>query len=703
LSSFAAVGAVTLLVIAGCSSDDKKTTIEEGGGGAAEQGGAAPAAAGKGGATTPKAGGAAGQATTPPSAGSAGKAPTAGGAPPAGAGTAGTTPTSSVAGGGAGAVAGTGPVAQGGVAGGATAPKGGTTAAGSPSTGGAVPGGAAGTAPVTTGGVAPVAGAGGAGPVAGNTGVAGSTNPPAGAKLEDLIDALCGWEFKCCDAGERKWQLGPTVADRAACKDAFTYLLNNDNTKDSPYPGTLYPLLTTLGYSINPSRVTPNPTGIQQCITEVNARVCNPVPPDKAPAPTHCTATTFGAIAACDLSNLVKPKQVAGDPCNAALAPSPNDIECVVGTTCVLAGGPDNPSATIDTCVTRGVAGAVCTSDTKCDYGFYCDTTGTGKCTAKAGPGEACSYKDEVNPVAGDLIKKCKDLLTCNPVTKTCVEFCKTGSLCTGPTDDFSCPTGQSCIPISVGTTNTLANCAASGPTNTKCDSAEDCGSGYFCVPGTPFGTCKAVIPANEACTGIKGECGPGLYCNGTNCVTYKATATACTPATGSITSTECDPTSSIGCVYKWNTTTSAAEYLCSAVLLDNGERCGGKHDCKSGKCEYATTAAANMTCIAGAALGQPCIAGGATAPGLANNQTSCAAGLSCQNDACVAQAGPGGTCGSVDTGTGAAALGTPDNDMCKNSVCDSTTWKDAVPTMCTDAIVSKTNGGTNQMCDGAT
>jgi len=522
------------------------------------------------------------------------------------------------------------------------------------------------------------------------------------------VNALCGWEFKCCDAGERKWQLGPTVADQAACKDAFVYLLENDNTAKSPYPATLDYLLTTLGYSIDKTKVTENAAGIAQCIAEVNARACNPVPTTTIPAPTHCTAGVFGAIAACDLTNLVKPKQVAGDPCNYTLNAASvwNDIECVAGTSCLVKGDADNPSSTVDTCVTRGVANAPCTSDAKCDYGFYCDTTGTGKCTPKAGPGEVCAYKDAVNPVANDLVKKCKPGLSCNPVTKTCVEPCKTGYMCDGPTGDFSsCPTGQSCIPISVGTTNTMANCAASRPTNTKCDTAEDCGANYFCVPGTPFGTCKAVIPANEVCTGIKGECGPGLYCDGAHCVTYKATATACTQAATGTQSTECDPTSALaGCVYKWDTTLAvpAVTHICSAVLLPNGERCGFGFDCVSGKCEYATTAAANMTCIAGAALGQPClkVAGGA---GPTNNATTCAAGLSCQNDACVAQAGPGGTCGSVSTAAGAPALGTPDNDMCKNSTCDSTVWKDAVPTMCTDAVVPKTNGGTGMYCDGAT
>ncbi len=657
ISSFAAIGALSMLVVAGCSSSDNKVTPsgDEGGGGGG--GGVAGKTS-----TTAKVGGSAGTGTTT----TTGKAGASGAA---------TTTTTTVVGGAAGAAT-TVPV-SGGAAGAATT----TTVP--------VSGGAAGAATTTT-----------TTTVGGTTGVAGSGSggtggvAPTGKTLDDLIGAICGWEFKCCDAGEAKWELGPTIATAAACKSAFVYLLHSDNTPNSPYPATLPGLLTALGYSIDTSKVTENPTGIAACIAQWNARTCNVAGPTKV-TPTHCTAGTYGAMDACDLSNLVKPKQPAGQACNFALnqATTTNDIECVAGTSCVNVNDPDNPSTSTPTCVTRGTAGAVCTSDAKCDYGFYCDTTGTGTCLAKAGPGEACAYRNEAAPVAGALAKQCKPGLECNPSTKTCTEFCKTGYVCNG--SDFSCPAGQSCIPITTGSVTTFSTCSAAGSTIARCDSAEDCGTNYYCS-GT---TCAPVLVAGDTCSGTvgSGECGTSRYCTAAKkCAAYTLVDKACTQATTGITSTECDPVNAIGCVYKWDTTlaTPAESHVCSAALLANGERCGNGFDCATGKCEFASSSATYRTCIAGAALGAACLAtAGTAAP--ATNITTCQAGFTCKAGACVAQVGPGGNCELSTT------PGQPDPSMCKNSVCDAVKWKDASAIMCTDAIVPVTNGGTGVACDG--
>jgi hypothetical protein len=524
---------------------------------------------------------------------------------------------------------------------------------------------------------------------AGSGGEAGSGNTPATGSLKDLIGALCDWEFKCCDAGEAKYQLGPTLASASACKNAFTYLLENDNTVSSPYPATLPTLLTMLGYFVDPTKVTENPTGIAQCIAQWKSRSCNVAP--SITTPNHCTKSTYGDIDACSLVNLVKPKQEPGQPCNYTLnATSPtNDIECVKGSSCVNVGDPDNPSSTSATCVTRGTAGAVCTSDSKCDYGFYCDTTGTGTCTAKGEPGATCAYKDPVNPSISALTKPCMPGLTCNPVTKTCIEPCKTGFVCGG--NDWICPSGESCIPITVGNVvDQFITCSAQHSVAapiTRCNSKEDCGAGYYCN----VNSCKAVLAAGADCAGVAGECTAGTYCNGSVCTAYTLNTKPCTASPGSLVSAECDPASAIGCVVKVSDV-GVETPICSATLLANGDNCTRGIDCASGKCEYATAAALYKTCIVGAALGGDCVA---TASAIAGNSTTCAAGLVCKSGQCVAQVGPGSSCESKTT------AGTADSSLCANGSCDSSQWSAAGAIMCTDAAVSVNNGGTGVMCDG--
>lgn len=650
ISSFAAIGAISMLVVAGCSSDDKPGPSEPGGE-AGQSGGGADGVGGSGTAgrtTTTNRGGNAGAATTTPTAGT------------------GATTTTTTPGGSAGTGTTTTP----------TAGAGGTSTT-------TTPGGATNTSAGTGSGAAAGAGTGGA--------------PPTGSTLEDLIGAICNWEYKCCDAGEAKYELGPTVATAAACKSAFVYLLKNDITVASPYPASLEPLLTTLGYGIDPTKVTENPTGIAQCIAQWNARTCNVAPAAKLPDPTHCTATSYGLINPCDLSNLVKPKQPAGGDCNyeVNLASSANDIECVAGTSCVTAQDPDNPTKARPVCVTRGLAGAPCTSDAKCDYGFYCDAMGSGTCVAKGAPGAACAYKNETNPVPGELAKQCMPGLTCNPVTKTCIESCKTGYVC--EKYDWACPAGQSCIPITVGNvSDKFQTCSAQNSTTTpitRCDSAEDCGPGNYCAAES----CKPKLAKNEVCANVPGECSAGLFCKAGICDSYVLNSKTCTQAATGTTSTECDPVNALaGCVYLWDTTlaTPAATYVCSATLLANGQRCGNGFDFASGKCEFSNKAATDKTCIAGAALNGDCVLTANTTAGV-DDKTTCAAGLTCKSGKCVAQVGPGGNCESTTT------AGTADSALCKNASCDATQWKASNAIMCTDDAVPVVNGGTNAKCDG--
>ena len=576
---------------------------------------------------------------------------------------------------------------------GAPSTGGASSTAGAPSTGGAPSGtGGATTVAGTTGGS--TLGVGGS-----NTGGASSTSSTT---LDDLIGAICNWEFKCCDAGEAKWELGPIVTTAALCKERFVYLLRNDNAASSPYPASGSPaisgLLIALGYQVDMTKVTENPAGIAQCIAQWNALGCN-VAADPKAVPTHCAATSVGVTDPCNLTNLVTPKVPAGGICNFALTEGAyNDVECVVGSTCLDTTNVDNPNKNYPTCVTRGIASASCTLDKDCDFNFYCSSNG--HCTEKGAAGVTCSYKTPATPVPGQLDAPCKPGLSCNPTTLKCVDNCTAGYVCNSTAadggNDFICPAGSSCVPVTVGNDSTSFKvCSTIGATaGAKCNSLEDCAAGLYCA-GT---SCAPRQGLGLACsTTTAGNCVTGMYCKAGAtpvCASYVGNGLACVQATTGIASTECDPTTAIGCVYKWDTTlaTPAASYICSNAPLANDQRCGNDFDCVSNRCEYASLAASYKTCIVGAAAGASC-----DAVLTAGTYTRCAAGLACLAGQCVAQVGPGGNCEST------SSTGTADPNLCKSNVCNATQWTTiaAGNIMCTDTAVPVLNGGTGVTCDG--
>ena len=675
VSTFAATAAISMLAIAGCSSSENKAT--PGGGGDEATGGKTAGTAGK-----TSVAGAATTTTTTPKGGSAGAATTTTIPSAAGAGGAATTTTT-------------------------------TQAAG------------AGAGGVTTTTTAPTAGKGGTGgtttttAVGGSTGVAGSGaggTTSTGNTLDDLIGAICGWEFKCCSTGEAKWELGPDVTSAAACKARFVDLLHNNNSPANPYPSTsskdstgttwtgnspaINGLLISLAYEINPNRVTENPTGIAACIAEWTAKTCNAA----AVASTkiaHCTTTSYDAVAACSLGNLVTPKQKASDPCTdvASLKQGAgNDIECVAGTSCISANTEDNLTATT-MCITRGVANGSCAKDSECDFNFYC---ASGKCTAKGSLGDTCAYQTPAAPKPNLLSAPCKPGLECNPNTLKCVANCTNGFVCVGAgiAGDAQCPTGSSCLPATVpgNDSTSFTICGAVGAEGAKCNSLDDCATGLYCDGSV----CTAQKATGAACTTtIEGNClPPNLYCKATTvggtagtCTLFTDAGVACTQTAGTVDLPECSPVNAkTGCVAKGDGTGS----ICSSSLLALGKQCNGNWDCASERCEFATIGALSKTCIAGAAVGAACLpAAGTAAP--ATNVTTCAAGLTCKAGSCVAQVGPGGSCESTTT------AGATDATLCTNASCNKTWWTTTSATviMCTDATVTTFNGGTGVICDG--
>jgi hypothetical protein len=527
---------------------------------------------------------------------------------------------------------------------------------------------------------------GGRGSMAGDTGSGGDvTNPGTGgggstedATIVDLITTLCNHEFDCCTEGEITYRFGSTADTAAECIEDFTYLYQESNTASVPFP-TLSGLLITLGYSVDPERVTENPAGIAECIAAQEAMDC-PTLIEADPGRVYCTP---GAAAKdpCALNNLFKPKLKAGDECTLSLAEgAQNDVECAVGTTCVSADDPDN-AKDVDACVTRGLAGAGCTTDSDCDYNFYCES---GDCTAKGDEGDDCSFNDPDAPAPGDENAGCKGGLACSPDTLKCVAACKADFPCEA---NVQCPEGSSCRPITVGDdSSTWKACQEIGNSAAaRCNDDEDCVAGRYCDGSV----CQQDLGNGEYCTRDQ-ICETGLYCAGYLCAALIQAGETCTPTT---------PPTNNGCVATAKYCLSDPDsdplyptYSCVKSLRKASETCTVDAECLAGlKCEVTTDdpeVAWPRTCTAGAGAGDDCDADVADPEML-----QCGAGLVCLEGACEPQLEPGEDCEDPD------APGYPRSDFCKNSACVENWDEDGVDFICSDTGVPKTNGGDGLTC----
>ncbi|HKO93515.1 MAG TPA: hypothetical protein VJU61_20315, partial [Polyangiaceae bacterium] len=384
----------------------------------------------------------------------------------------------------------------------------------------------------------------------------------------------------------------------------------------------------------------------------------------------------------CALTNLFKPTLQIGAECTEGLAEGGiyNDVECVVGSTCLPAGHLDNPNPNVATCVKRGLDAEPCTLDADCDFNFFCNASGS--CAEKGDADEVCSFNTPSAPAPGDENVQCKAGLSCNPLTLHCVPSCTLGFTCaTGVTDnDLGCPAESGCAPVEVNEgTAAFRVCTALGNSATAlCNSDADCVATRYC-DGT---VCQPDKNSTTSCT-AQNQCAAGLHCDigvTDTCVSNLAATNACAN------SFQCGPTSA-GCL---NQGTNG--FACRSNKLPNGDECGDDAACASGRCELATNVAVVTTCVAGAALNADCdtLAGDGDAQ-------RCRPGLLCFGASgtpaggnCVQQASPGTNCENPDED--------PDNAMCANaSLCQSQWDLD----ICSDAAVAKTNGGTGLTCDG--
>jgi hypothetical protein len=497
--------------------------------------------------------------------------------------------------------------------------------------------------------------------------------------LDDLIGAICGWEFRCCDDGERSYRFGPAITDADTCTARFVHELRQSNSTKNPFVAgpAASGLLASLAYAINLRRVEVDADAVAACTAQWQARDCNQPAPETAG---YCGSALTDGVDTCSLNTLFKPALKRDDACTPNLGQgATNDIECVPGTSCLAADDPANGNE-VPSCVKCSLAMEFCQEDSDCDFGLYCDGD---VCVENGDAGDSCTY--------GSPRNTCKLGLKCDPTNQICTAPCTNGFECE---DHDQCPSGSSCAPTFID--DDLFNvCRDLGRAVTDlCRDERDCVQTQHCQRvdgGDPIGSCVPDRELGDDCSGLPGECAAGTFCDSAvgTCQAHNTPDQQCTRAndTGADPKNfpECSP-STAGCFPRYNDDVVAVEYFCRNAKNENGADCWVNADCQSGKCEVDGDAdpylyRTGFICTPGGDVGEECDA-----------YHSCSAGAVCDpaEAVCVVQLAPGANCDNPDTESG-------DSYLCANGVCVEQ-W-DMV--LCSDAPVPESAGGSGVSCDG--
>ena len=407
------------------------------------------------------------------------------------------------------------------------------------------------------------------------------------AELKPVLDAQCGWLFKCCSAGELAQQLGPAMS--GDCSDhlfqsatvSYPYGLTSNAATES-----LLAVLNYVQYGFDHSAVKIDSAAIAACAAELSANDCTPAPPVD-----HCAPTAPVASDACVIDKLLVGTLPAGADCTAYGA-----NECAPGLMC------RSVSNDAGVCIPTPMVGDLCLRDEDCGS-LICDWA-SGKCATGADYGAACAFSDPDHPVPGTEATRCKSGLVCDTINLKCADpHCAAGINCSA---DQQCPDGVKCVMNTCGplknagetcyqtkdcaegncTYDPLANrslCTAPKAVGASCQQPSDCASGWCEYDPTAMASaCKATVKNGQPCTQAdqctSGKCGIDGTC--------AAVAVGDTCASDA----DCATLRDLFCVDK----------ACAKAPFEDGTTCMSDMQCQSEACVA-------MTCTAKGAPKDPC------------------------------------------------------------------------------------------------
>jgi hypothetical protein len=464
-------------------------------------------------------------------------------------------------------------------------------------------------------------------PLAASCGSSDRKYSPITPTIRQFAQGLCDAAFRCCTPGEVGWYFAPFIT-AANCTDRVVAAseVSPDIRLDSNANGALafaplkqlsvlIPNMGALDRAVRDGRTEIDGKALQACLDFLGKLECNK-PPEK-PDDTTCKPPDPPADPGpCDPSKLFVGKLKEGDTCTSGGA----SFECGPGLLCVEAG----ELGVTGQCVHAGQVGEPCFRDSDCDSSLYCSML-DGTCEKRHAEGEPCAYADHLDPSPdpATLLVKCREDLSCDPITDTCVAHCQQGAACSS---DLECDQTQNLTCI--GESSGGGRCDVPRAAGLPCDAHADCADGLHCSmdpgdtqkvchDGLDVGTpcvdhveckskfcspttrvCAPQVPAGNACpSGQDAECDGG-YCQdgGTYCTadTDCTAPSKCDPVLGQCTSVciafkpegaicttdrECapgsDPTKPPACV---------AGFCRTPPLLD-GQQCSSDDQCQSQFC----------------------------------------------------------------------------------------------------------------------
>lgn len=362
--------------------------------------------------------------------------------------------------------------------------------------------------------------------------------------IQAMADQQCAWQFRCCTDLEIEQVDGRKFSTVEECIPYRVLALTQQ--------------LHLNRLAVREGRLTVDAVKRNACLSQMEARACNPKPGQPQPTPDPNDPMAMDAC----VDVFVGTTRV-GDECIYT-------NECEKGSRCVA----DAQAVGRGVCVPYQQATQICNTDADCDpkvKGLYCaeeDFT----CRMRGKEGEVCAYTLAAGEATLPLLLECDKNLFCNPKSKLCTRLPKNGEACL----DDPLPPGvvSRCDPDPAlqlvcdgATAGRGGTCRAPGQEGDDCASRA-CAKDLYCDSVSQL--CARLPTFGQSCDGA-GRCAQPYYCN------FQRSPARCEES-GSL-HEDC---STVPC--KEELYCDASLQTCQAKRAD-GQACTGSAQCLSGAC----------------------------------------------------------------------------------------------------------------------